>query len=84
MLVKATKLGFYNKSRQRVGSVFEMAGVKVDKNQIIDKSGKVVSWVVPAKGEGAGGPKARGAIAIQSMQTDGETQPGEQDEADTQ
>lgn len=60
MLVKAIKMGFYKMSRQRVGAVFEMAGVKVEKNQVVDKAGKPVSWVVAANGEGVKGPKVLG------------------------
>lgn len=63
MQVKATKPGFFGGGRKYVGDVFDMPGTSAKKGEVIGKDGKPVSWVVPADGEAATGPKARGASA---------------------
>ncbi|MDN7495007.1 hypothetical protein QZM89_07400 [Burkholderia gladioli] len=63
MRVKATKPGFFGGGRKYVGDVFDMPGTSAKKGEVIGKDGKPISWVVPADGEAATGPKARGASA---------------------
>ncbi|MCW3505652.1 hypothetical protein [Burkholderia cenocepacia] len=60
MQVKAIKPGFFAGARKYAGDVFDMPGTSAKKGEVIGKDSKPVTWVVPAEGETATGPKARG------------------------
>ncbi|MDI9684310.1 hypothetical protein [Burkholderia cenocepacia] len=60
MQVKAIKPGFFGGGRKYSGDVFDMPGTSAKKGEVIGKDNKPVTWVVPAEGETATGPKARG------------------------
>ncbi|WP_186101402.1 hypothetical protein [Burkholderia gladioli] len=86
MRVKATKPGFFGGGRKYVGDVFDMPGTTAKKGEVIGKDGKPISWVVPADGEAATGPKARGGNGNTSSSdpTNGSDSSGAPDGGDLQ